>query len=95
MAYRIRSRGLELWIECPINLGSKLKKGYLNLLQNEKKPQSTRRNIINIARVRSAIKQSLKKKDRSRKQIEFQKSQMKKDETAVQDTEIYLKDFKT
>ena len=81
----------------PHKLGSqsKLKKGYLNLLQNEKKRQSTRRNIINIARVRSAIKQSLKKKDRSRKQIEFQKSQMKKDETAVQDTEIYLKDFKT
>ena len=71
-------------------MGSKLKQGWLNLLNNEKQLFSTTRNVNNISRIRSTIKHNPKKKH-----IECQSSRMKKDERAVQDIETCLEEFDT
>ena len=78
-------QGMDLWIECTMNLGSKLRQGWLN---NEKQLFSTTRNVNNISRIRSTIKHNPKKKH-----IECQSSRMKKDERAVQDIETCLEEF--
>ena len=88
-------QGMYLWIECTMNLGSKLKQGWLNLLSNEKQLFSTTRNVNNISRVRSTIKRNLKRKDRKRKHVEQQVSRMKRDESAVQDIESCFEEFDT
>ena len=88
-------QGMDLWIECTMNLGSKLKQGWLNLLDNEKQLLSTTRNVNNIARIRSTVKRSLLRKDRIRKHVECQTSRVKKDERAVQDIESCLAEFDT
>ena len=84
------NQGMDLWIECAMNMGSKLKQGWLNLLNNEKQLFSTTRNVNNISRIRSTIKHNPKKKH-----IECQSSRMKKDERAVQDIETCLEEFDT
>ena len=88
-------QGMDLWIECTMNLGSKLKQGWLNLLNNEKQLFSTARNVNNISRIRSTIKRNLKKKDRKRKHVKCQSSRMKNEERAVQDIETCLEEFDT
>ena len=88
-------QGMDLWIECTMNLGLKLKQGWLNLLSNEKQLFSTTRNVNNISRVRSTIKRNLKRKDRKRKHVEQQVSRMKRDESAVQDIESCFEEFDT
>lgn len=55
-------QGMDLWIECTMNLGSKLMQGWLNLLDNEKQLLSTTRNVNNIARIRATIKRNMKRK---------------------------------
>ena len=80
-------QGMDLWIECTMNLDSKLKQGWLNLLSNKKQLFSATRNVNNISQIRSTIKHNLKKKDRQKKNVECQSSRMKKDKCAVQDTE--------
>lgn len=62
---------LDLWIETTMNLNSKLKQGWIQLLQNEKQLFSTTRNANIIARVKSTVKQSLKCQRRHRKHVEF------------------------
>ena len=77
------------------NFSSKLKQGWLNLLNNEKQLFSTTRNVNNISLIRSTIKRILKKKDRQRENVECQSSRMKKGERAVQDIESCLEEFDT
>ena len=86
---------MDLWIECTMNLGSKLKQGWLNLLNNGKQLFSTTRSVNNISRIRSTTKHNLKKKDRKRKHVECQSSRMKRDEHAVQDIETCVEEFDT
>ena len=88
-------QAMDLWIECTMNLGSKLKQGWLNLLDDEKQLLSTTRNVNNIARIRSTVKRNLKKKDRRRIHVDCQMSRVKKDERAVQDIEACLQEFDT
>ena len=88
-------QGMDLWIECTMNLGSKLKRGWLNLLNNEKQLFTTTRNVNNISRIRSTIKRNLKKKHRGIKHVECQRSRLKKDERAVQDIKSCLEEFET
>ena len=47
---------LDMWIETTMNLKSKLKQGWLNLLQNQKQFSTTIRNVNNIDRVKSIVK---------------------------------------
>ena len=74
---------LDLWIETTMNLNSKLKQGWLQLLQNEKQLFSTTRNANNVARIKAAVKQNLKCQRRNRRHVECQPARMKKDEQAV------------
>ena len=84
---------LDLWIETTMNLNSKLKQGWMQILHNEKQLFSTIRNVNNIARVKSAVKQSLNCQRRDRRHVECQPSRMTKDEKAVQDLQACLDDF--
>ena len=84
---------LDLWIETNMNLNSKLKKGWIQLLQNEKQLFSTTRNANNFARVKSTVKQSLKCQRHHRKHVECQPARMRKVEQAVQDLLACMKDF--
>jgi len=84
---------MDLWIETTMNLNSKLKSGWLQLLQNEKQLFSTTRNANNVARVKAAVNQNLKCKRRNRKHAECQPARMKKDEQAVQDLQACLTEF--
>ena len=76
---------LDMWIEVTMNLCSKLKAGWLCLLQNEKQLFITARNANNVSRVKSVVKKKLKTKVRDRKHAECQPARMKKDEQAVTD----------
>lgn len=84
---------LDLWIETTMNLNSKLKQGWLCLLQNEKQLFSTIRNVNNVARVKAAVKRNVKCERRNRKHVECQPARMKKDELAVQDLQHCMKEF--
>lgn len=76
-----------------MNLNSKLKQGWIQLLHNEKQLFSTTRNANNVARVNSTVKKSLKCQRRHRQHVECQPARMKKDEQAVQDLLACMKDF--
>ncbi|KAF3859863.1 hypothetical protein F7725_000118 [Dissostichus mawsoni] len=82
---------MDLWIETTMNLNSKLKQGWLQLLQNEKQLFSTTRNANNVARVKAALKRNLKCQRRHRKHVECQPARMRKDEQAVQDLQACMK----
>ena len=84
---------LDPWIETTMNLNSKLKQGWMQLLHNEKQLFATTRNANNIARVRAIVQQNLKCQRRHRKHVECQPARMKKDEQAVQDLQAAMKDF--
>ena len=76
-----------------MNLGSKLKQGWLYLLNKKKQLFSNTRNVNNISRIRFTIKRNLKTKDRQRKHVDCQSSCMKKDECPVQDIKTCLEEF--
>ena len=76
---------LDLWIETTMNLNSKLKQGWLQLLLNEKQLFTTTRNANNVARVKNTMNRNLNCQHRHKKHGECQPSRMKKDEQAVQD----------
>ena len=46
---------LDIWIESTMNKGSKLKSGWLAILNNEKQLLSNTRNVNNINRIRRAV----------------------------------------
>ena len=84
---------MDLWIETTMNLNSKLKQGWLQLLLNEEQLFSTTRNVNNVARVKTAVTRNLKCHRRHRKHVECQPARMKKDEQAFQDIQACMKDF--
>ena len=73
---------MDLWIETTMNLNSKLKQGWLQLLQNEKQLFSTIRNANNVARVKANVKPNLNCKRRHQKHVECQPARLRKDEQA-------------
>ena len=44
----------DMWIECTMNKGSKMKSGWLSILQNEKQLLVHSRNVNNVTRIRAA-----------------------------------------
>ena len=84
---------MDLWIETTMNLNSKLKSGWLQLLHNEKQLFSVIRNTNNVARVKAVVQDTLKLKQLSRKHTECQPARIKKDEQAIQDIKSYLTEF--
>ena len=86
-------QSLDLWIETTMNLNSKLKQGWLQLLQNEKQLFSTTRNTNNVARVKAGLRRNLNCQNLHRKHVECQPARMKKDEQAVQDLLTCIVEF--
>ena len=76
---------LDMWIEVTMNLGSKLKAGWLQLLQNEKQLFVTARNANNISRVQRILEENLQKKDRNVIHTECQPARMIADEKDIVD----------
>ena len=85
---------LDIWIESTMNMGSKLKSGWLAILNNEKQLLSNTQNVNNVNRVRaSANRHSEHKKQGKGKHADCSTSKMKKDEQAVQDLSACLTEF--
>ena len=84
---------MDLWIETTMNLNSKLRQGWLQLLQNEKQLFATIRNANNVARVKVSVKRNLKCHRRHSKHVECQPARMKTNDQAVQDLHACMKDF--
>ena len=76
---------MDLWIEITMNLDSKLKQGWLQLLQNDTQLFCTTRNVNNVTRIKTALENSLNCQRRRQKHVECQPARRKKDEQAVQD----------
>ena len=84
---------LDLRIETTMNLNSKLKQGWPQLLQNEKELFSTTRNANNAARVKATLRRNMNCQNLFRKHVECQPTRMKKDEQAVQDLLACIVEF--
>ena len=86
---------LDIWIESTMNKGSKLKSGWLAILNNEKQLLSNTRNVNNINWVRKMVhRHANRKKQGKGKHADCSSSKMKKDEQAVQDISACLTEFK-
>ena len=75
-----------------MNLGSSLKAGWLNLLQNDK--ISTIRNSNNIGKICHAFELNLKSIRKRSKHVDYQPAWLKKNERAIQNILLNLDDFK-
>ena len=85
---------LDIWIESTMNKGSKLKSGWLAILNNEKQLLSNTRNVNNINRVRRAVHhQANRKSHRKAEHADCSSSKIRKDEQAVQDISSCLNEF--
>ena len=84
---------MDLWIETTMNLNSKLKQGWLQLLQNDKQLFCTTRNANNVARVKQNMKNYLNSHRRSQKHVDCQPARLIKDEQAVQDLVTCMDEF--
>ena len=87
------SMPLDMWIEVTMNLCSKLKAGWIHLIQNEKQLFVSATNVNNVLRVKSTIKTKLKIKVRDQRHVECQPSRMKKDEQAIANISSALTQF--
>ena len=83
-------QALDLWIETTMNLNSKLKQGWLNLLHIEKQLFTTIRNVNNVARIKATVEQNLKCVRKNSQHVDCQPARMRKDEQAVHDIEACL-----
>lgn len=85
---------LDIWIESTMNKGSKLKSGWLAILNNEKQLLSNTRNVNNINRVRRAVHHHANRKGhRKAEHADCSSSRRRKDEQAVQDISSCLNEF--
>ena len=85
---------LDIWIESTMNKGSKLKSGWLAILNNEKQLLSNTRNVNNINRVRRAVHfHANHKGHRKSEHADCSSSRIRKDEQAVQDISSCLNEF--
>ena len=75
---------MDLWIEVTMSLDSKLKQGWLQLLQNDLQLFVRLWNVNNVSRIKAALKTNLECHRKRQKHIECQPARMKKDELAVQ-----------
>jgi hypothetical protein len=83
---------LDIWIESTMNKGSKLKSGWLAILNNEMQLLSNTRNVNNVNRVRRAVHAD-RKRHRNAQHADFSSSKMRKDEQAAQDISSCMNEF--
>ena len=60
----------DMWIECTMNKGSKMKSGWLSILRNEKQLLVHCRNVNNVSRIRAALSALTNQKKSKRKHVE-------------------------
>ena len=84
---------LEIWIESTMNKGSKLKNGWIAILNNEKQLAANVLNANNVNRVRGVVLKHANQKKRNTKHADCSKSRMKADEKAVQDISDCFREF--
>ena len=60
----------DMWIECTMNKGSKMKSGWLSILQNEKQLLVHSRNVNNVAKIRAVHNALANRKPAKRKHME-------------------------
>ncbi len=83
----------DMWIECTMNKGSKMKSGWLSILQNEKQLLVHSRNVNNVAQIRAAHNALANRKEIERKHKECSSKRMREDEQCVQDLIACLNEF--
>jgi hypothetical protein len=83
----------DMWIECTMNKGSKMKSGWLSILQNEKQLLVHSRNVNNVARIRSAHNALANRKEAKRKHTECGLKRMREDEQCVQNLIACMNEF--
>lgn len=85
---------LDIWIESTMNKGSKLKSGWLGILNNEKQLIANTRNVNNVNRVRASVHRHADHKVVAKvKHADSSASKLKKDEQAIQDIHDCLTEF--
>ena len=83
----------DMWIEMTMNKASKLKAGWLSILQNENQLMADTRNANNLDRVRAAPDNQGNRKQLSQKHNECTPARLHVDEQAVQDIISSIKEF--
>ena len=83
----------DMWIECTMNKGSKMKTGWLSILQNEKQLLVHSRNVNNVARIRAVHNAQANRKKAKRKHVECSPKRMQQDEQCVQDLITCMNEF--
>ena len=85
---------LDIWIESTMNKGSKMKAGWMAILNNEKQLLTNTRNANNVNRVRNAVhRHANKKKKKAKSHADCFKPRCIADERAVQDLNACMKEF--
>ncbi|KAK1896051.1 U3 small nucleolar RNA-associated protein 10 [Dissostichus eleginoides] len=85
----------DMWIECTMNKGSKMKSGWLSILQNEKQLLVHSRNVNNVAQIRAAHNAFANRKKTKRKHTECGPKRMREDDQCVQDLVECMHEFDT
>ncbi|KAG0712019.1 hypothetical protein GWK47_019337 [Chionoecetes opilio] len=80
-----------MWIECTMNKGSKIKSGWLSILQNENQLLVHSRNVK--AQIRAAHNTLANRKEAKRKHTECNPKPMQQDEQCVQNLVACMKEF--
>ena len=83
----------DMWIEMTMYEGSKLKAGWLSILQNENQLMADTRNANNLDQVRAALDNQVNRKQLSQKHNECTPARLHVDEQAVQDIISSIKEF--
>ena len=87
------SMAWDMWIECTMNKGSKMKSGWLSILKNEKQLLVHSRNVNNVSRIRAANNMLANRKETNRKHTECSPTRKREDEQGVQDLISCLHEF--
>ena len=84
----------DMWIECTMNKGSKMKSGWLSILKNEKQLLVHNRNVNHVMRIRAAHNFQANRRESKLKHVECSSKQIREDEQlCVQDLVICLREF--
>ena len=72
-----------MWLECTMNKGSKVKAGWLTILQTEQLLMHPR-NVNNVAKIRASLNALANQKETKTKHAEYGRKRMREDEQCVQ-----------
>jgi len=83
----------DMWIECTMNKGSKMKSGWLSILKNEKQLLVHCRNVNQVTRIRAAHNSLANRREFKLTHVECGLRRIREDEQCVQDLVICLCEF--